>query len=241
MWRRAFAKAAPVVGLGRKAALLSRCSNGICGNRGRVTAQRQLRRMLPFRHPQRRDKATSVPKSNAPRSDLYLRRPTRSVLGRQSEINQAAIMPTKMNSFTIAIAVVLALAASPAIGQYDDEAADKAALPHDEKPRTATGEEEEQRAREGTRIVNQIGRFRTTGDRLTFQPAGSEKQYLGLENLALERVGKVLLDRHGEAEKLQWEVSGTFTEYRGTNYLFVTHAVLKTKPQRGTVLSRSTP
>ncbi len=146
-------------------------------------------------------------------------------------------MPTIFHVFAVALAVALTLAASPARGQYDDETADKAALPADKNRHAPAESNGEERAREGTRLINQRGKFRTTGDRLTFQPAGSDKQYLGLENLALERVGKVMLDRHGESEQLQWEVSGTFTEYRGTNYLLVTHAVLKTKPLRGSALS----
>jgi hypothetical protein len=89
------------------------------------------------------------------------------------------------------------------------------------------------RQREGTRLVNQLGRFKTTGDRLTFELAGSDRAYLGLENLALERIGRVLLDRQGQADQLQWEVSGEFTEYRGTNFLLVTHAVLKSRTGGG--------
>jgi hypothetical protein len=150
-------------------------------------------------------------------------------------------MSAFLRGMALAWAVGVALAATAAHGQYDDETADKAAPPTDERP-TAGGEgETDQRAREGTRLLRQLGKFRTTGDRLTFHPASSELQYLGLENLALERIGKVLLERHGESEELQWEVTGTFTEYRGTNYLLVTHAVLKTKPPRGAVLSPSAP
>ena len=104
--------------------------------------------------------------------------------------------------------------------------------PHESSttPADASGEE---RAREGTQLQRQLGRFTTTGDRLTFHVAGTERQYLGLENLALERVGKVLVDRRDQASELQWEVTGVFTEYRGTNYLLVTRAMLKSKNVRG--------
>lgn len=125
---------------------------------------------------------------------------------------------------------------APAHGPYDDASADAsadtAALPAESTTAAAEGKAEE-RAREGTQLLRQLGRFTTTGDRLTFHPAGSEQQFLGLENLALERIGKVLVDRRDQASELQWEVTGVFTEYRGTNYLLVTHALLKSKHVRG--------
>jgi hypothetical protein len=117
--------------------------------------------------------------------------------------------------------------------------ADAAALPADERSPSSAADTAEERAREGTRLVRQLGKFKTTGDRLTFQLAESDRQYLGLENLALERIGKLLLDRQEQADKLQWEVTGVFTEYRGTNYLLVTHAVLKSKARRGSAILSS--
>jgi hypothetical protein len=119
-----------------------------------------------------------------------------------------------------------------AYGQYDDASADAPATPP-ESATSPTDDQDNQRAREGTQLLRQLGRFTTTGDRLTFHIAGSEQQYLGLENLALERIGKVLIDRRDQASELQWEVTGVFTEYRGTNYLLVTRALLKTKNARG--------
>ena len=101
-----------------------------------------------------------------------------------------------------------------------------------------TGDEvNAERAREGTQLIRQLGRFTTTGDRLTFHVAGSETQYLGLENLALERIGKVLVDRRDQANELQWEVTGVLTEYRGTNYLLVTRALVKAKNVRGSSIT----
>jgi hypothetical protein len=92
---------------------------------------------------------------------------------------------------------------------------------------------EGQRSREGTRIQRQIGWFKTAGDRLTFQAQASGAKYIGLENLALERIAKVVSDRHDHPQQLLWEVSGTLTEYRGVNYVLISHAVLKSKQQRG--------
>ncbi|MCA9270907.1 MAG: hypothetical protein KDA41_20645 [Planctomycetales bacterium] len=85
------------------------------------------------------------------------------------------------------------------------------------------------RIREGSELVKQLGHFKSTGDRLTFHPKDSEEKYLGLENLALERIGKVLTDQPDRPEHLTWEVSGVLTEYRGSNYLLVKHAILKKK------------
>jgi hypothetical protein len=136
------------------------------------------------------------------------------------------------------LTTLVVLAASSALAQQGDaiQATTPATGEHAASPEEGTSE----RAREGTRIVNQLGKFKTTGDRLTFQPHGTELQVLGLENLALERIGKVLADRRDQADELQWEITGVYTEYRGANYLLVTHAVLKTKANRSSpVLSSS--
>ena len=101
---------------------------------------------------------------------------------------------------------------------------------------TTFEETENRRQREGTRLANQLGYFRGSGDGLTFHVRDSEQKYPALENLALERVGKVMSDRHDHPEQLHWNVSGFFTEYRGGNYLFITHAVLESKNRRRSAL-----
>ncbi len=83
------------------------------------------------------------------------------------------------------------------------------------------------RQREGSRMDRQQGHFKLTGDRLTFHVSGSEDKYLGLENLAMERIAKVVSERHDSPEQLVWEVTGVFTEYRGNNYLLITHAIIR--------------
>lgn len=93
----------------------------------------------------------------------------------------------------------------------------------------ADDEQQSHRQREGTRLSNQQGYFRGSGDGLTFHLRNSEEKYAALENLALERIGKVMSDRHDHPDQLNWNVSGFFTEYRGGNYLFITHAVLESK------------
>ena len=81
--------------------------------------------------------------------------------------------------------------------------------------------------REGTKLVDEVGYFRLTGDRAVFYFGADGKQQLNaLENLALERVARVV----GETpDQLQWSISGTVTEYRGNNYLSITKALIKRK------------
>ena len=98
------------------------------------------------------------------------------------------------------------------------------------------GQEENHRQREGSRLANQRGYFRGSGDGLTFHFQDSEEKYPALENLALERIGKVMSDRHDHPDQVHWTVSGFFTEYRGSNYLFITHAVLESKTRRRSAL-----
>lgn len=102
-----------------------------------------------------------------------------------------------------------------------------------EGPATATSEVADEpvdglgadhRLREGTEIFNRLGHFRMTGDRLTFFPEDGDGRFVALENLNLERIARRVADH---PDRLQWDVTGTVTEYRGTNYLFVRRAVLR--------------
>ena len=78
--------------------------------------------------------------------------------------------------------------------------------------------------REGSVLKDVVGVFRVTGDRVAFYPSEGSHSYRALENLALERVAKMLKETLRDRE---WIVSGTVTEYRGANYLLVTRSVLK--------------
>jgi hypothetical protein len=80
------------------------------------------------------------------------------------------------------------------------------------------------RLREGSKITDVLGRMEVTGDRTTFTPAESSEAYRLLENLSLERINQVINDSR---DKPLWEVSGVITEFRGSNYLLVTRAVIK--------------
>ncbi len=79
--------------------------------------------------------------------------------------------------------------------------------------------------REGVVLDEQLGTFKTAGDRILFQLAGQGDELKVLENLALERIWKMLNDTRGR----QWSVSGTVTEYRGGNYLLIDRVVLRSQ------------
>lgn len=84
----------------------------------------------------------------------------------------------------------------------------------------------ETRVREGSHFMNQRGSFRLAGDRVAFQLADVDRRLIVLENLTLERIAAQLAK---SSDKSVWSVSGTITEYRGSNYLLVTRAVLKSE------------
>lgn len=82
------------------------------------------------------------------------------------------------------------------------------------------------RLREGTQLANELGTFKPAGERIMFLSATGKGRYLCLENLNLERIGRLVRDN---SENLQWEISGTVTEYGGANYLAVSRAILRSK------------
>jgi hypothetical protein len=87
------------------------------------------------------------------------------------------------------------------------------------------------RIREGAKLIDQVGSFKLTGDRLTFFTADGSRRFNCLENLNLERITQMVAD---SPDPLEWRVSGLVTEYRGANYLLISHAVVKMKPTRVT-------
>jgi hypothetical protein len=91
------------------------------------------------------------------------------------------------------------------------------------------------RMREGTRLSSHPGSFKVLGDGVTFVSSDGKLKLPGLENLALERVARTVSEN---PDPLEWIVSGAITEYRGANYLLVTHAVLKPRaPKSGNMRS----
>jgi hypothetical protein len=81
------------------------------------------------------------------------------------------------------------------------------------------------RLREGTRLKDVAGRFRQSGDALTFID-GENREIAGLPNLNLERILRMLKTVE-EPESITWSVSGTVTEFSGHNFLLISRAVYK--------------
>jgi hypothetical protein len=103
-----------------------------------------------------------------------------------------------------------------------------AAAVQENKPRIEGGQVNG-RWREASRLIDQVGSFRVTGDHVTFISTDGKLRFESLENLAIERIARTIGD---SPDQLEWTISGTITEYRGANYLLVTQAVLKTKATR---------
>jgi hypothetical protein len=81
------------------------------------------------------------------------------------------------------------------------------------------------RLREGTRLRDVTGRFRKSGDSLTFIDE-ADREIAGLPNLNMERILRMLKTVE-EPESIAWSVSGTVTEFGGHNYLLISRAVYK--------------
>jgi hypothetical protein len=92
-------------------------------------------------------------------------------------------------------------------------------------PRRSDEEKLTERMREGTRVIDVVGSFQTAGDRISFHPDGKGESYRVLENLALQRVDEYLGANRGTPT---WTVSGVMTEFRGSNFLLVQKAVVRT-------------
>jgi len=91
-------------------------------------------------------------------------------------------------------------------------------------PTRAAGENT--RLREGQVLTDVQGTFDTAGNRVQFRPADGSASLRVLENLALERVTRILDETRPDR---LWLLSGTVTEYRGENYLLITRVVLTSR------------
>jgi hypothetical protein len=85
------------------------------------------------------------------------------------------------------------------------------------------GDEPGTRLREGEFLLNRAGTFQYTGDRILFAAHDQAGAWPVLENLALERVAR-LLAQHADSV---WTVTGTLTEFHGRNYLLLDRAVIR--------------
>lgn len=76
--------------------------------------------------------------------------------------------------------------------------------------------------REGTELRDLIGTFQLLDGRLVFCTAAN--RYPALENLNLERIARLVDD---QSQASSWSVSGTVTEFQGTNFLLIRRALRK--------------
>lgn len=90
---------------------------------------------------------------------------------------------------------------------------------------SAPRERRELRLREGSRLNDVVGRFRPSGDSLTFIDI-ENREIGGLPNLNLERIARTL-QTVDEPESVTWTISGTVTEFSGKNYLLISRAVFR--------------
>jgi hypothetical protein len=110
--------------------------------------------------------------------------------------------------FGLLLAVAAAMGASSWLTADDSE-----------RPAT-TPVQKSQLRREGTELREEPGRFLAVGNRQTFVSAAGTS-YIALENLNLERVGKIVA---ASPDAVDWFITGTVTEYHGANYLLITRA-----------------
>ena len=80
--------------------------------------------------------------------------------------------------------------------------------------------------REGAWLVDQVGYFRTVGDRWVFviEPAGPS--LVALENRNLERIARAVA---GYPRRLRWKVTASVTEFQGNHFILVETAVVKSE------------
>jgi hypothetical protein len=85
------------------------------------------------------------------------------------------------------------------------------------------------RWREGSRLVDVVGQFKISGDRIAFQTDDGKTRVACLENLNSERVARIVSE---SPDALLWVVQGTITEFRHENYLLITQAVIRARVGR---------
>jgi hypothetical protein len=134
----------------------------------------------------------------------------------------SALDRAPMASLMCAGALLLGVAIAGARSSVPSENSKPAAAP------AGAEREKTSRLREGDELVDRVGQFSTSGDRVVFTAAEGKDRFVALENLPLERVAKAI---EGNPASLQWSVSGKVSEYRGALYLLLTRAQRQTQLQ----------
>lgn len=146
---------------------------------------------------------TAAPPSNSAPSNSAPRNPAIAPLGSSATGSQAVVDPDGPDRI---------IDSNPRAGATDGN----------DKPKL--------RQREGAKLVERRGRFEIRGDRVIFLATNPDAHYVVLENLSLERVTRVLEE---SGSQLEWSVSGTLTEFRASNYLQISRALVKSLPAKG--------
>ncbi len=116
--------------------------------------------------------------------------------------------------------------ASPLLAPGSSSAtSDRAVASDTERTEADASTEAHLRRREGSEIIDGVGKFERRGDRVAFLTGDRPTALIVLENLALERVMRVT--EEDGLGPIRWRVSGTITEFRGANYLIIRRAVVK--------------
>ncbi len=145
----------------------------------------------------------------------------------QTTISSTSSREPGLSAVTTGSAAAVAEAA-PRFGENGGDKKSDAKIAPTEKATEKSKEKTKadgERQREGVEIVEQAGAFKVTGDRVLFVTAGEpSRSFVVLENLSLERIAREMDEG---AETAEWTVSGSVTEFKGANYLIITHAVQK--------------
>jgi len=86
-----------------------------------------------------------------------------------------------------------------------------------------------QRIREGMPIRNMHVFFQQAGDRITLYTVEGNQRFTCLENLTLERTLRAMAEN--PERRRYWRIDGTFTEFRGENFVLIRHAVIAPAPE----------
>jgi len=135
-------------------------------------------------------------------------------------VAQARLLTIFAISAGLLMGVCLAILTSAAQGEGPGYGLRNTPLQRIAQPTEAGNDE---RLREGQKLTDVLGRFKMSGDRATFYVTGSNRRFIGLENLNLARIVNTIANDH--AATMEWKVSGVVTEFRSSNYLLITKAV----------------
>ncbi len=79
------------------------------------------------------------------------------------------------------------------------------------------------RIREGAALIEKRVFFRETGNRTTLYTVDENDRFVCLENLNLQRILQAIEEK---PERSIWKIDGTFTEFKGENFVLITRAVV---------------